>query len=114
MVDMSSQKKKPTKDDAQKTTPPDEQQALNERELEQVNKQSKPGWGKMVGISIALAALGGGALATGVGMAVDAPSVQTMKFPIPQPRKLLIASARRFIILKVCSAPRMKRAWNAM
>ena len=73
MVDMSSQKKKPTKDDAQKTTPADEQQALTERELEQVNKQSKPGWGKMVGISIALAALGGGALATGVGMAVDAP-----------------------------------------
>src|SRR5699024_6440124 len=70
---MSSQKKKPTKDDAQKTTPPDEQQALTARELEQVNKQSKPGWGKMVGISIALAALGGGALATGVGMAVDAP-----------------------------------------
>ena len=46
---------------------------MTEHELEQVNKQSKPGWGKMVGISIALAALGGGALATGVGMAVDAP-----------------------------------------
>ena len=114
MVDMSSQKKKPTKDDAQKTTPPDEQQALTERELEQVNKQSKPGWGKMVGISIALAALGGGALATGVGMVSMHPSEQTMKFPIPQPRRSPTASARRFIILKACSAPKMKRAWNAM
>ena len=68
-----SAKKKPNKDVDKKTSGAEEQQALTEAELQQVKEQTRPGMGKMFGVTIALAALGGGALAGGLAVANDAP-----------------------------------------
>nr|WP_300908387.1 DUF5129 domain-containing protein [Corynebacterium stationis] len=67
-----SAKKKPTTDVA-RTTHTDEQQALTEAELKEVHQKVRPGVGRMVGVSLLMGALGGGALAGGVGAAIDAP-----------------------------------------
>ena len=68
-----SAKKKPNKDVDKKTSGAEEQQALTEAELQQFKEQTRPGMGKMFGVTIALAALGGGALAGGLAVANDAP-----------------------------------------
>src|SRR5699024_5293467 len=66
VVFMSAKKKHTT--DGARTAHTDEQQALTEAELKEVHQNVRPGVGKMVGVSLLMGALGGGALAGGVGM----------------------------------------------
>lgn len=84
-----SAKKKPTTDVA-KTTHTDEQQALTEAELKEVHQKVRPGVGKMVGVSLLMGALGGGALAGGVGAAIDAP--QRADFEVANTAEMEITS----------------------
>ena len=84
-----SAKKKPTTDVA-KTTHTDEQQALTEAELKEVHQKVRPGVGKMVGVSLLMGALGGGALAGGVGAAIDAP--QRADFEVASTAEMEITS----------------------
>ena len=60
-----SAKKKPTKNVAKTKPEAEQQQALTEAELKEVNKQARPSIGKMMGVSLLMGALGGGALAGG-------------------------------------------------
>ncbi|MDN6137829.1 MAG: hypothetical protein L0L74_06895 [Corynebacterium casei] len=57
--------KKKTTTDVARTTHTDEQQALTEAELKEVHQKARPGVGKMMGVSLLMGALGGGALAGG-------------------------------------------------
>ena len=84
-----SAKKKPTTDVA-KTTHTDEQQALTEAELKEVHQKVRPGVGKMLGVSLLMGALGGGALAGGVGAAIDAP--QRADFEVANTAEMEITS----------------------
>lgn len=84
-----SAKKKPTTDVA-KTTHTDEQQALTEAELKEVHQKVRPGVGKMMGVSLLMGALGGGALAGGVGAAIDAP--QRADFEVANTAEMEITS----------------------
>ena len=84
-----SAKKKPTTDVA-KTTHTDEQQALTEAELKEVHQKVRPGVGKMMGVSLLMGALGGGALAGGVGAAIDAP--QRADFEVASTAEMEITS----------------------
>ena len=84
-----SAKKKPTTDVA-KTTHTDEQQALTEAELKEVHQKVRPGVGKMLGVSLLMGALGGGALAGGVGAAIDAP--QRADFEVASTAEMEITS----------------------
>ena len=84
-----SAKKKPTTDVA-RTTHTDEQQALTEAELKEVHQKVRPGVGKMVGVSLLMGALGGGALAGGVGAAIDAP--QRADFEVANTAEMEITS----------------------
>lgn len=84
-----SAKKKPTTDVA-KTTHTDEQQALTEAELKEVHQKVRPGVGKMMGVSLLMGALGGGALAGGVGAAIDAP--QRADFEVANTAEMAITS----------------------
>ena len=84
-----SAKKKPTTDVA-RTTHTDEQQALTEAELKEVHQKVRPGVGKMVGVSLLMGALGGGALAGGVGAAIDAP--QRADFEVASTAEMEITS----------------------
>lgn len=76
-VEDMSAKKKPMKsakeDVAQKAPEAEKPQALTEAELKEINKQARPGIGKMMGVSLILGAIGGGALVGGVGAAMDVP-----------------------------------------
>ncbi|WP_301196068.1 DUF5129 domain-containing protein, partial [Corynebacterium stationis] len=62
-----------SQDEAKTKPEAEQQQALTEAELKEVNKQARPSIGKMMGVSLLMGALGGGALAGGVGAAIDAP-----------------------------------------
>lgn len=84
-----SAKKKPTTDVA-RTTHTDEQQALTEAELKEVHQKVRPGVGKMLGVSLLMGALGGGALAGGVGAAIDAP--QRADFEVASTAEMEITS----------------------
>ena len=84
-----SAKKKPTTDVAE-TTHTDEQQALTEAELKEVHQKVRPGVGKMMGVSLLMGALGGGALAGGVGAAIDAP--QRADFEVANTAEMEITS----------------------
>ena len=84
-----SAKKKPTTDVA-KTTHTDEPQALTEAELKKVHQKVRPGVGKMMGVSLLMGALGGGALAGGVGAAIDAP--QRADFEVANTAEMEITS----------------------
>ena len=84
-----SAKKKPTTDVA-KTTHTDEQQALTEAELKEVHQKVRPGVGKMMGVSLLMGALGGGALAGGIGAAIDAP--QRADFEVASTAEMEITS----------------------
>ena len=84
-----SAKKKPTTDVA-RTTHTDEQQALTEAELKEVHQKVRPGVGKMMGVSLLMGALGGGALAGGVGAAIDAP--QRADFEVANTAEMEITS----------------------
>ena len=84
-----SAKKKPTTDVA-KTTHTDEQQALTEAELKEVHQKVRPSVGKMMGVSLLMGALGGGALAGGVGAAIDAP--QRADFEVANTAEMEITS----------------------
>ena len=84
-----SAKKKPTTDVA-KTTHTDEQQALTEAELKEVHQKVRPGVGKMLGVSLLMGALGGGALAGGIGAAIDAP--QRADFEVASTAEMEITS----------------------
>ena len=84
-----SAKKKPTTDVA-KTTHTDEPQALTEAELKEVHQKVRPGVGKMMGVSLLMGALGGGALAGGVGAAIDAP--QRADFEVANTAEMEITS----------------------
>ena len=84
-----SAKKKPTTDVA-RTTHTDEQQALTEAELKEVHQKVRPGVGKMLGVSLLMGALGGGALAGGVGAAIDAP--QRADFEVANTAEMEITS----------------------
>ena len=84
-----SAKKKPTTDVA-KTTHTDEQQALTEAELKEVHQKVRPGVGKMLGVSLLMGALGGGALAGGIGAALDAP--QRADFEVANTAEMEITS----------------------
>ena len=85
-----SAKKKPTTDVA-KTTHTDEQQALTEAELKEVHQKVRPSVGKMMGVSLLMGALGGGALAGGIGAAIDAP--QRADFEVANTAEMEITSA---------------------
>nr|WP_233189766.1 DUF5129 domain-containing protein [Corynebacterium sp. J010B-136] len=84
-----SAKKKPTTDVA-RTTHTDEQQALTESELKEAHQKVRPGVGKMMGVSLLMGALGGGALAGGVGAAIDAP--QRADFEVANTAEMEITS----------------------
>ena len=84
-----SAKKKPTTDVA-RTAHTDEQQALTESELKEVHQKVRPGVGKMMGVSLLMGALGGGALAGGVGAAIDAP--QRADFEVASTAEMEITS----------------------
>lgn len=84
-----SAKKKPTTDVA-RTTHTDEQQALTEAELKEVHQKVRPGVGKMLGVSLLMGALGGGALAGGIGAAIDAP--QRADFEVANTAEMEITS----------------------
>ena len=84
-----SAKKKPTTDVA-RTTHTDEPQALTEAELKEVHQKVRPGVGKMMGVSLLMGALGGGALAGGVGAAIDAP--QRADFEVANTAEMEITS----------------------
>lgn len=84
-----SAKKKPTTDVA-RTTHTDEQQALTEAELKEVHQKVRPGVGKMMGVSLLMGALCGGALAGGVGAAIDAP--QRADFEVANTAEMEITS----------------------
>lgn len=68
-----SAKKKPTKNVAKTKPEAEQQQALTEAELKEVNKQARPSIGKMMGVSLLASAIGGGALVGGIGAAIDTP-----------------------------------------
>lgn len=76
-VEGMSAKKKPMKsakkDVAQKAPEAEKPQVLTEAELKEINKQARPGIGKMMGVSLIMGAIGGGALVGGVGAAMDVP-----------------------------------------
>lgn len=84
-----SAKKKPTTDVA-RTTHTDEQQALTDSELKEVHQKVRPGVGKMMGVSLLMGALGGGALAGGIGAAIDAP--QRADFEVANTAEMEITS----------------------
>lgn len=84
-----SAKKKPTTDVA-RTTHTDEPQALTESELKEVHQKVRPGVGKMMGVSLLMGALGGGALAGGIGAAIDAP--QRADFEVANTAEMEITS----------------------
>nr|WP_301187509.1 DUF5129 domain-containing protein [Corynebacterium stationis] len=85
-----SAKKKPTKNVAKTKPEAEQQQALTEAELKEVNKQARPSIGKMMGVSLLMGALGGGALAGGVGAAIDAP--QRADFEVANTAEMEITS----------------------
>ena len=85
---MSAKKKHTT--DVARTAHTDEQQALTESELKEVHQKVRPGVGKMLGVSLLMGALGGGALAGGVGAAIDAP--QRADFEVANTAEMEITS----------------------
>ena len=85
---MSAKKKHTT--DVARTAHTDEQQALTESELKEVHQKVRPGVGKMLGVSLLMGALGGGALAGGVGAAIDAP--QRADFEVASTAEMEITS----------------------
>ncbi|MDN6601792.1 DUF5129 domain-containing protein [Corynebacterium flavescens] len=66
-------KKVPKKAVAKKKSEAEKPQALTEAELKEISHQARPSIGKMMGVSLILGAIGGGALVGGVGAAMDVP-----------------------------------------